>query len=460
MHLPFRSKKALRSLATVAVVGMAALGLAACSNGGGAENKAGSATSGSITWWGWTPTNTDEANDFIAAFNKEYPNIKVKYKLVGISDYQATMRPALASNDGPDVFDLQPGAYVQQFGSYAEDLTPIAKKALGSDWKSKISTIAVDGLTAKGKLAALPVGSGYAGSLWVNAGLFSKYNLKPPTTLDEWKNVCKTFKANGVGCFAQGAAQEGFDQDTLQAISNSIEPGYWTKASKGDKKWDNPVIVKTLSIWKDLFDSGIMQEGALGAQQYPDINNDFLTQKYAMVMMGSWYTQYATEDAMTQAISAAGVAGAKPFPILPIQFPDVGGKGNKSEMFGDADYGLAVATKSKSRAAAETFVKWMSTSKVGQQVVADRLDTTATLNGIAPNFDKIKFVDPTLQTDPVNEYLKNLASIDEPRFALLNADIENAFLAAAQSVATGSVTPEKAAQTLQQAAEAAKAANG
>jgi hypothetical protein len=92
--------------------------------------------------------------------------------------------------------------------------------------------------------------------------------------------------------------------------------------------------------------------------------------------------------------------------------------------------------------------------------VADRLDTTATLNGISPDFNKIKFVDPALQSGPVNDYLKKTASIDEPRFALLNADIENAFLAAAQSVAGGSATPEKAAQTLQQAAEAAKAANG
>jgi ABC-type glycerol-3-phosphate transport system substrate-binding protein len=143
-----------------------------------------------------------------------------------------------------------------------------------------------------------------------------------------------------------------------------------------------------------------------------------------------------------------------------MQFPDVAGKGNTSEMFGDADYGLAVAAKSKNRAAAETFVKWMATSKEGQQVVADRLDTTPVLKGIAPSFDTIKFVSPQLQSGPVNDYLKKTASIDEPRFALLNADIENAFLAAAQSVASGSATPQKAAATLQQAADAAKAANG
>ena len=46
---------------------------------------------------------------------------------------------------------------------------------------------------------------------------------------------------------------------------------------------------------------------------------------------------------------------------MPIQFPDVAG-GNTSEMFGDADYGLAISTKAKNKAAAETFVTWMTTS--------------------------------------------------------------------------------------------------
>lgn len=454
MHLPFRSKRALRTVAVAAMVGMTALGLAACSSGSN-QASSGSATKGTINWWGWTPTNSQEAKDFIAEFNKKYPDIKVNFKLIDITSYDATIRAALASSGGPDLFDLQPGARVQQFGPYAEDMAPVAKAALGSDWKSKIAPIAISGMTLKGKLTALPVGSTYAGMLWINSQLFDKYNLKPPTTLDEWKKDCQVFKQNGVGCFVQGAAQEGFDQDTLQSISNSVEPGLWTKASQGKAKWNDPTIVKTLSIWKDLFDSGIMQSGALGAQQYPDANNQFLTGKYAMIMMGTWYTQYATEKAMTEAISAAGVAGAKTFPILPVAFPDVASKGHTSEMYGDADYGLAVASKSKNRAAAETFAKWIATTKQGQQVIANRLDTLPTLKGIKPDFTQIKFVDPSLQSTPVNDLLKKVGSVNEPREALLSADVQNAILAAAQSVAGGSASPQQAANTLEQAAEAA-----
>lgn len=468
MKFALLAKPQLRSFAVLAAATLA-LSLGACGGpvGGGGQGGqqegqdqgGGSATSGTVNWWGWTPTDTATANGYIAAFNKEYPDIKVNFKLVSIPDWQAALTPALRSESGPDVFDMQPGAYVKKFGPFAEDLTPVITKALGEDWQSKVAPAGVTGLTNKdGKLTAMSVGAVYSGTLWINQGLFDKYNLKPPTTLDEWDRVCQEFKKNDQGCFVQGAAGAGFDQDTLQAIANSVEPGLWTRASKGEAKWNDPGIVKTLEIWKQLFDRGIMQEGAVGYQQYPDANNDFLTGKYAMVMMGTWYTQYSTEKAMTAALKAAGVSGAKPFPIVPIQFPNVGG--NPSEMFGDADYGLSVSTKAKNKAAAETFVTWLTTSQAGQQAVADQLNDVPALKGIEPNFEQIKFVDPAVQEAPVKDLLAKVATVEQPRFALLLQDHTDAFFAAATSVATGKATPEEAANTMQKTIEDAVAAAG
>ena len=467
MKFTLPPKMSLRSLAVVGLASLA-LALGACGGpvGGGGkgaeqsqaasqEQSAGPATSGTVKWWGWTPTDTATANGYIAAFNKEYPNIKVKFKLVSIPDWQAALTPALRSESGPDVFDMQPGSYVTKYGSFAQDMTPVITKALGEDWQSKVAPAGVSGLTDKhGKLTALSVGAVYSGTLWINKGLFDKHNLKPPTTLDEWENVCQEFKKASQGCFVQGAAGAGFDQDTLQAIANSVEPGFWTKASKGDAKWNEPAMVKTLDIWKQLFSRGIMQEGAIGYQQYPDANNDFLTGKYAMVMMGTWYTQYSTEKAMTAALKAAGVSGAKPFPILPIQFPNVGG--NTSEMFGDADYGLSISTKAKDKAAAEAFVTWLTTSQAGQHAVADQLNDVPALKGIEPNFEEINFVDPATQEAPVKDLLAKVAPVTQPRFALLNQDVQDAIFQAAQSTATGKATPEEAANTLQEAAAAAQ----
>src|SRR6185437_12110136 len=154
-------------LSAAVVAALVASVLTACGGSGGSSDP-GSATSGTINWWGWTPTDTATAQNYISAFNKQYPNIKVNYKLVNISDWVAALRPALASGKGPDVFDMQPGAYVTQFKSFAEDQTSLAQQALGSDWKSKVAPIGISGLTADGKLTAMSVGAVYAGMLWIN----------------------------------------------------------------------------------------------------------------------------------------------------------------------------------------------------------------------------------------------------------------------------------------------------
>ena len=456
MSLSTRPKARLRSLtavlASACLAAVPLVGSAPAALAGPLSNSA--AASGTVNWWAWSPTNVATADAEIAAFNKVYPNIKVVFKLISIPDWVATLRPALLSGQGPDIFDMQPGSYVTEFNSFALDATPMAVAALGSNWKSKVAPSGISGLMYNGKLTGLSIGSVYAGTIWVNENLFQKYSLTPPTTLAQWVHVCQVFKSHNQGCFVQGASQEGFDQDTLQSIANSVQPGVWTAASKGTAKWSSPVIVKTFAIWKELFNDGVMQPGALAALQYPDANNDFLTGKDAMIMNGTWYMVNTTVAGLTSGQSAAGLSSPKPFVARPIQFPDVAGLGNKSEMYGDSDWGLSVYTKSKNIPAAEKFVEWLTSSVAGQQSVANQLDDLPALKSISPDFKAIKLVSPKLQTGPIQSLIKEVGNVTEARESLLSADVQNAILTAAESVATGSATPQKAAQTLQSAAVA------
>ena len=365
------------------------------------------------------------------------------------------MRPALAASGvGPDIFDIAPGAGMALYAVDAVNLEPEIAKALGPDWKSKVAPIGPAGLTtAAGKLAALPVGSTFAGNLWINQGLFTKYGLTPPTTLASWAHVCSVFKSHGVGCFVQGAGQVAFNQDTLQEIADSIQPGIWTKMSKGQVPWTSPVIVKALTIWKEMFTDGIMEPGALAVQQYPDANNDFLSGKYAMVMMGTWYMQYDTAAGMPPAISAAGVANPKTFTMVAIPFPDVAGTGNPATMFGDADYGLAVNTKSAHQAAAETFATWLTTSTAGQQVVGNLLNDIPSLNGVQPNWTSVALVNGSVQQSNLQQLIKSTSVSSEPRLSTVSANLQQAIGVASTTVAAGSATPAQAATTLENTAK-------
>ena len=449
----FQSSAAKRRRSLVFALGVASslvLALVGCSSGTTAAS--GSATSGKISWWGWTP-EIGVGKQYIAAFNKVYPNITVTYKQVATANYDAAIRPALASSVGPDVFNMAPGGGIGSIGSYqgsAIDLTPVVTKALGGDWKSKVAPIGPAGLTtSSGKLAALSVGSTFAGPLWINPDLFAKYNLTPPKTLADWISTCAAFKSHGVTCFEQGAGDPGFNQDLLHAISDSIQPGLWTKASTGKAKWTDPVFVQAWTTFQKMFSDGIMQPGALGVQQYPDVNNDFLSGKTAMVMMGTWYMQYSTVAGATSAVSAAGVANAKPFPVVSIPFPDVAGKGNPSPMFGDADFGLAVNVKSKQQKAAETFITWLATNTKAQQVVSNALNDISALTSVSPSWADIKLVDSGKQQSTLDTLIKQASTVTEPRLALINTPLGQALGVASSSVAGGKATPEQALATLQ-----------
>jgi raffinose/stachyose/melibiose transport system substrate-binding protein len=455
MTATWKLRRSRRVFPAIPILSLLVFLLAACAGGGGSSGGgAGNATSANITWWGWTPS-TQVAQQYITAFNKAYPNIHVTYKMLTIAGYNAAIRPALASSVGPDVFDVAPGGANGSVETYAPDainLEPAVAKALGSDWQSKLSPIGVSSLMVGNKLAAVSVGAVYSGTVWINQDLFHQYHLTPPTTLAQWTSDCATFQAHGIGCFVQGAGQSAFNEDTLQAISDNISPGVWAKAIQGQVPWTDPVIVKALTIWKSLFTDGIMEKGALGVQQYPDANNDFMSGKDAMVMMGTWYMQYDTAAGMSGAISAAGVSSPKNFTALPIAFPDVAGTGHTGALYGDSDYGLAVNAKSSNQAAATTFAVWLGTSKTGQAEVANALDDIASLKGIEPDWPQTGLVNSAVQQPALSKLITNATASTEPRLGTVSPNLQTAIGDATTTVAAGSATPAQAAATLQAAA--------
>lgn len=438
------------------VVAVTAMALAGCGSGGsGSSASGGSATAGTVNWWGWTP-DIDVAQRQIAAFNKQYPHIKVVFKKLQDAAYNAGLRPALASGVGPDVFDTATGGAVGAigtFGSDAIDLTPAMEKLRGSNWKDGLYGPGITDFTVGGELKSAQLGRVTSGFLWINQGLFTKYHVQPPTTLAQWVSVCKTFRAHGLGCLKEGIGAPGFDVDTLHTIANSVEPGVWAKAALGKVKWTDPAIVKALTIFKEMSTDGILDPGANGILQYPDVNNAFLSGKVPMVQMGTWYQQYTEKASIQSAIEAAGVpANTAPPTIVPIAFPNVGG--HDPGLFGDPDYGLAVNARSKVKNAATTFALWLTSTKAGQQVVANNLDEYSVLLSVSPDWANLPLVNSAVQTPELKNLSVRVNKVTETRQANLSGAMINALIAADQSVIGGQATPAQAAATIQAAQEA------
>lgn len=437
MKFPRHFRRA--TTAAIAASALLAAALTGCTSQASA-NGGGSATKGNITWWSWTPDNDLAARE-IAAFNQDYPNIKVTYKKVPIANYAAVLRPALASSDGPDVFTVNAsGSFSgQTFAPYAYDLTADTEKLLGSDWKSKVAPIGVKAFTVKGRLVAAEWAKVGAGIMWYNKATFDKYNVKVPTTLAEWQKACDTFRSHGLGCFREGMGDtSGFVTDTLHSIMDSVQPGLWTDLLANKAKWTDSGVVQSLQILQNLTKSKILDPGSTGIQQYPDVNNAFLTGKVPMVQMGTWYQQYAATNSLEAALQGAGVSANTPkVTILPMNFPDVAGKGNPPTLFTDPDAGQAVNAKSKARNAAVTFALWLGDTKNGQQVVANNLDEFPTLKGVGVQFDKVTLVNPSVQGPALQNITKELSSATETRSYGIGAQLSAAIVQACQQVTSG-----------------------
>ena len=94
------------------------------------------------------------------------------------------------------------------------------------------------------------------------------------------------FEANDVTCFVQGAAQAGFNIDTIHAIADKSSLASRRRHTRRSA-WTDPSIVQAFSLWKQLFDEGIIQAGALGQTSTPrPITTSW--RRAAMVMMGTW----------------------------------------------------------------------------------------------------------------------------------------------------------------------------
>jgi ABC-type glycerol-3-phosphate transport system substrate-binding protein len=193
-----------------------------------------------------------------------------------------------------------------------------------------------------------------------------------------------------------------------------------------------------------------MEPGALGLQHYPDANNHFLSGKAAMVMMGTWYMNQTTKPVLQESISAAGVGNPTLFTAVAVPFPDVAGNGNPATMWGDADWGLAVNSKSDNKAAATSFASFLTTTQEGQQAVADTIAEIPSLIGVTPQWDTVDFVNQEVQQPMLEALIEKSLASTEPRLSLVSADLQQAIGDATQSVASGKATPEEAAKTLEE----------
>lgn len=415
---------------------------------GGSGASTGSSANGitTVNWWSWNPGPPLSAQ-FVDAFNKSHPHIKLVYKNQQYSDYINSLKLAMASGTGPDIFGTQAGAMQRAYAPFMEDLSPYAQKTWGANWQSRFYDFGLKPLVFGSTTRSLPFMTSVAGYLWYNKTLFDQYGLKPAQTFDEWVALCQTLRSKGVTPFVQGAKDAWVNYDMYISLASQINPTKFYDAEAGKIPWTDPDLVKAMTYWQQLFHNGVMQKGALGLAQYPDANNQFTQGKAAMILFGIWNDGAMTKTAEMSAKSTLNIQNYPDF--LPTPFPSLSGGTQAPRLFGGPDVALAMNKDSKVKDAAWQVLQWM-TSDDAQHIHAKALNYPS-VKGIPLDLSDVISNDQKAalktQADDLSKDVIGPREITYP-------ELQTALSDALQNVATGNQTPQQAMAAVDKASQA------
>ncbi|HET6709901.1 ABC transporter substrate-binding protein, partial [Amycolatopsis sp.] len=188
-----RIRTRAKAFAAVALAAALAVG---CSSGGTSSAPAAATgnqdsvdaalkAGGEITYWSWTPS----AKDQVAAFQKEYPNVKVNYVNAGTNkeEYTKLQNAIKAGSGAPDVAQIEYYA-LPQF-ALTDSLVDLNSYGFGSFEKDYSASTWAQVKNGNG-LYGLPQDSGPM-ALFYNKEVFDKNGIAVPKTWAEYIEAAK-----------------------------------------------------------------------------------------------------------------------------------------------------------------------------------------------------------------------------------------------------------------------------
>jgi ABC-type glycerol-3-phosphate transport system substrate-binding protein len=142
---------------------------------------------GEIEWWGF---REDEAlyEPLIKEYEKKNPNVKVIYRRQSETDYRVRLTNALASEQGPDIFEIH-NSWVPMFIS---ELSAMPSGIMSEEeFKNAFYPVIYNSLKTDRGIIAMPLEFD-ALTMFVNEDIFASSAKTPPQTWDELRSLSIT----------------------------------------------------------------------------------------------------------------------------------------------------------------------------------------------------------------------------------------------------------------------------
>ena len=279
-----RTRIVVVGLATV--LALLAAGLAGASTSSHAKKSHVSAVSGTITFDGiWTGAEAKSFGAVISAFNKTYPDVKIKYKPVG-NNIPTVLGTAVAGGHPPDMADIAQPGLVKQFAT-TKKLKPIdyAKGSMNANFAPVWSQLA----TFNGHLYGVLFKASNKSTYWYNVPAFKQAGVTAPKSWTALLAAAKTIKASGTPAYSIGAADGWTLTDMFENIYlRTAGPAKYAALTAHKIKWTDPSVITALKdMAKVIGDTSNIAGGTSGALQTnfnSSVTNAFATPPKAAIV--------------------------------------------------------------------------------------------------------------------------------------------------------------------------------
>lgn len=248
------------------VFALLAAGLAGASTSSHAKASHVSAVSGTITFDGiWTGAEAKSFGAVISAFNKKFPNVKVKYKPVG-NNIPTVLGTAVAGGHPPDMADIAQPGLVKQFATQKK-LKPIdyAKASMNANFAPAWSQLG----TFAGHLYAVVFKASNKSLLWYNVPAFKAAGVGPPKTFAQMLKTAKTIHQSGTPAYSIGGADGWTLTDLFENIYlRTYGPAKYAALTTHKIKWTDASVKTALKEMGQIVgDTANIAGGTSGALQ-------------------------------------------------------------------------------------------------------------------------------------------------------------------------------------------------
>jgi multiple sugar transport system substrate-binding protein len=203
--------------------------------------------------------------------------------LPSTANYTQVVKASLNTDKPGDIIKWWSGKQLESLAATGKltDLTDIWNSMVAKGW---LDDALKPYYSYQDKVYALPLAQSYW-TVFYNKSLFTKYNLAPPKTYEEFQTVAKTLKANGVTPIWTGQADGWTPFIPYQALLASVSPDAYKGLTDNSVKFSSPESVEALKVWQ-----GWIKDGWVSSpdSKFADAPALVKSGKVAMFPIGTW----------------------------------------------------------------------------------------------------------------------------------------------------------------------------